>query len=380
MSSDNPKKKIKIDSKLVPFSLRERLHELTGNELKLWLCMFLHSDRNGEAYPSNKLLMKETGMSAPTFKAAKRGLRTKGWFTNAKKRVRDDGSYSTVKEQVHIPTLSRATNDTYLGQESCPTPVSHLTLPSGNTLTLHEVPTSEVPNIEEPNMEDELVSKLVSSDVSLRSTSTTSPNGEGGEEHSPLTSKDKNNTNQETSKNNPNDALWEERAPVETRLESFGFEHIWKLPCWDILHAEFGLTASLDENVHQRVLDIHEAMNYERMDADELALLIRWALQNKFWKTRILSVASLSKAMFRGLLTDDTGGVHEKGIVPQFRRTAKNKAIRQRQRDVELYKGIQAKRQYRRDSGNDPRLDLKDDISMDEPVAVGKGFDPDDCD
>jgi len=319
VSNNNPKK-IKIDSKMVPFSLRERLHELTGNEFMLWMCLFLHSDREGEAYPSNKVLMEETGISERNLVRLKQSLRKKGWLPKSTQRYRDNGSLSSMNEKVAIPAklapIDTCQNDTHIPAKFAPMSLPEWQvgyLPNCGGL---EVPTVEVPNIEEPNSKDELVSKLVSSDGSLRSPSTTSPCGEGGDEsqeHTPTPIKFDDNPD------------WE---PVETRLKAAGYESIYKLPCYNVLHEEFGVQAGLSESSYQRMLDINKVMNYEGMDTDELRRLIRWSFQHPFWKKRILSVASLSKAMTKGILADESGGVHEKALVPQFRRSEKNKALK----------------------------------------------------
>ena len=87
---------------MIPVSLRDRLHELTGSELTVWLAVVLHSDANSESFPSNELLMEETGLSHNTLADAKKGLRSKGWFTSAQ-RYRENGSLSSMGEKWYIP-------------------------------------------------------------------------------------------------------------------------------------------------------------------------------------------------------------------------------------------------------------------------------------
>jgi len=85
--------------KMIPVDLREHLHELTEPELKVWLCLVLHSDEYGYAFPSNNLMVRETGMSRSTVKRAKTELRKKGWLVSGQ-RYRDNGSLSSMGEVV----------------------------------------------------------------------------------------------------------------------------------------------------------------------------------------------------------------------------------------------------------------------------------------
>jgi hypothetical protein len=154
--SNNPKKK-SIDAKMVPFSLRERLHELTGNEFKLWMYLYLRSDKHRDAYPSNDVIMAETGISERNLTRLKQSLRKKGWMTSTQ-RYRDNGSLSSMNENVTIPA-KMAPMDTCQDGTHTPAKVAPISLPElqvSSPPNWHplEVPTLEVPTTEEPTGED----------------------------------------------------------------------------------------------------------------------------------------------------------------------------------------------------------------------------------
>jgi hypothetical protein len=60
--------------------LRNHLDEITGSELKVWLCHKLHEGRASVSFPSLKLIAKETGLHFNTASAAHTSLRQKGWL------------------------------------------------------------------------------------------------------------------------------------------------------------------------------------------------------------------------------------------------------------------------------------------------------------
>jgi hypothetical protein len=111
--------------KMIPVELREHLHELTGNETKVWLILYLHSDKTREAFPSNALLVQETGLTLRSVKTVKASLRKKGWITSTQ-RKRDNGSLSTMSEKIASPkcktyTYTSARSSPTLGAKSPPT-------------------------------------------------------------------------------------------------------------------------------------------------------------------------------------------------------------------------------------------------------------------
>ena len=146
--------------KMIPVSLRDRLHELTGSELKVWMAVVLHSDANREAFPSNKVLMEETGLTHTTLAKAKQGLRSKKWFTSAQ-RYRENGSLSSMGEKWHVP---KTQGDVSLKSTDIPTNDSGI--PSPQLLVEPEVDTLEVdtgkPDTSKPQNQTLLVSKSVS--------------------------------------------------------------------------------------------------------------------------------------------------------------------------------------------------------------------------
>jgi len=78
--------------------MRSHLHELTGNELKVWMYFHLRSGADATSYPSNKLIAQETGINIETVKLAKAKLRKLGWLEAGEQSKRADGSFSTVVE------------------------------------------------------------------------------------------------------------------------------------------------------------------------------------------------------------------------------------------------------------------------------------------
>lgn len=85
-----------------------RLHELTGNELKVWMYFWLRTSAGNTAFPGNETIAEELGIDVSTVKSAKRGLRDKGWTSREEQRVRGNGTFSTVVEKVHLPWVEIA--------------------------------------------------------------------------------------------------------------------------------------------------------------------------------------------------------------------------------------------------------------------------------
>jgi hypothetical protein len=91
---------------------RDRLGELTGNELKVWMYFWLRTNGELTAFPGNKTIASELKISVDTVKDAKRGLRAKGWTSRESQRRRDDGKLSTVVEKTHLPWGGNPSTDT----------------------------------------------------------------------------------------------------------------------------------------------------------------------------------------------------------------------------------------------------------------------------
>lgn len=82
--------------------VRERLHEFTGAQLKVWLCHRLHEGQDGESYPSLETLGRETGLDTHTICEARMWLRENGWLETVGER--DDKKRFSVKiEKTLVP-------------------------------------------------------------------------------------------------------------------------------------------------------------------------------------------------------------------------------------------------------------------------------------
>ena len=108
---DVSKKSEKLFFKKIPVTMRSHLHELTGNELKVWMYFHLRSGADATSYPSNKLIAQETGINIETVKLAKAKLRKLGWLEAGEQRKRADGSFSTVVEKTHLPWVENPATD-----------------------------------------------------------------------------------------------------------------------------------------------------------------------------------------------------------------------------------------------------------------------------
>ena len=56
-------------------AFRARLGELAGNELKVWMYIWLHTNGELTAFPGNKTMARESKSNIDTVKVARRGLR-----------------------------------------------------------------------------------------------------------------------------------------------------------------------------------------------------------------------------------------------------------------------------------------------------------------
>jgi hypothetical protein len=116
MSKKKPNKPFKIIPNAPAF--RAKLGQLTGNELKVWMYLWMHTAEEGTAYPGNKTMSRELDIYLAGIKKAKKGLRAKGWLSSNGQRVRADGTLSTVLESVHLPWVEKQPNR---GSDSDPT-------------------------------------------------------------------------------------------------------------------------------------------------------------------------------------------------------------------------------------------------------------------
>jgi hypothetical protein len=165
-------KKEKPPFKMIPVSMREHLHEFTGAELKLFMCLYLHSGKDNTAFPSNKTIMKETGLSRPGLKEAKKGLRKKGFSVAAFQRRRDDGGLSSMTEKIVMP-IPRDENHTQVDIENIPTQGQNSCLSRVQKSYLHEVDTPEVDtanvNTGKPQDQNQVSESVSEEGSSLRS-------------------------------------------------------------------------------------------------------------------------------------------------------------------------------------------------------------------
>ena len=82
--------------KPLPGDLLQHLHELTGNELKIWIYYYLRSGDELTCYSSNDTVESTTGLSLRTIKVCKRNLIARGWlhYTGDSMQPRNGGQYA----------------------------------------------------------------------------------------------------------------------------------------------------------------------------------------------------------------------------------------------------------------------------------------------
>lgn len=85
---------------VLPFLVRELLSGLRPAQLVVWICIYLHSNREGCCCLKNHTLVAETGIGKNAFQEAKRELIEKGWLENCGQRERRGANIYRVK----IPT------------------------------------------------------------------------------------------------------------------------------------------------------------------------------------------------------------------------------------------------------------------------------------
>jgi hypothetical protein len=102
MAGKKPRKPFKIIMDAP--AMLARLHELTGNELKVWMYLWLRTNGELAAFPGNDTMARELGTNIDTVKDAKRGLRNKGWTSGDSRRRRPDGTLSTMVEKTSAGT------------------------------------------------------------------------------------------------------------------------------------------------------------------------------------------------------------------------------------------------------------------------------------
>ena len=104
MSKKNKPFKIIADAQ----ELRGRLREVTGNELKVWMYLWLGTKGELTTFPGNQTIADDLDVNIDTVKDARRGLRDKGWTSKESRRRNENGTLSTTVEKVHQPWGEKA--------------------------------------------------------------------------------------------------------------------------------------------------------------------------------------------------------------------------------------------------------------------------------
>jgi hypothetical protein len=86
--------------------LRTHLHELSGSQLKVWVCHRLHEGPEGTSYPSVSLIAKETGLDPDTVKNSRRYMRENGWLRTISHKDSVSGKFAVPVEQCTYPWLT----------------------------------------------------------------------------------------------------------------------------------------------------------------------------------------------------------------------------------------------------------------------------------
>lgn len=89
--------------------LRNHLHELTGSQLKVWLCHRLHEGKNATAFPSIHTIAKETGLDPSTVGTAHTWLRANGWLKTLSYRSAESGRFAVPVARCTYPWLKQET-------------------------------------------------------------------------------------------------------------------------------------------------------------------------------------------------------------------------------------------------------------------------------
>src|ERR1700733_15226968 len=96
----------------VPHELKNHLHELSGSQLKVWLCHLLHENENKQSWPSLYKLSKETGLHQDIVIKARKWLREQGWLKTVTYRDSKTGRFAVPVEECASPWLNSPTDKT----------------------------------------------------------------------------------------------------------------------------------------------------------------------------------------------------------------------------------------------------------------------------
>jgi hypothetical protein len=286
-------------------AMRDRLHELTGNELKVWMYLWLRTGKEETSFPSNQTIADDIGIHRNSVKAAKRGLRAKCWSIRIKQRKRDNGSFSTVVEQTITPWDKTATTDAQQlvhGTVAQKADDGKLCQPE---VVFKDLEVSASPNTENLEEENQLASELVSS--SLRSSGSTSSNL--------LESQEKQTPDHGVvpeSKAKPDKPFW-----LASSLKKYPPAYdgdCGPCPIYDMIHEVFGCNFTID---HLVIRELQNHADYNGWDVGMLKSCIHWATKHKFWGNRIVSAKALLKAFNRSL---DEDVDEETTLIAQYKR------------------------------------------------------------
>ncbi len=96
----------------IPCALKERLHELQGARLHVWLCHFLYANIHGEAWPSLQKIHDNTGFSERSILPARRSLVKDGWLQRVSKgQPRNGTRFASPHFRVLIPSVRQEVPD-----------------------------------------------------------------------------------------------------------------------------------------------------------------------------------------------------------------------------------------------------------------------------
>jgi hypothetical protein len=89
----------------IPFGLRERLHELKGARLHVWLACRLHANRDGWAWAGLNTLAQETGYHKDVIARTKAWLRWNRWLEidEFDRRAKKKGFFGVTPYRAVIP-------------------------------------------------------------------------------------------------------------------------------------------------------------------------------------------------------------------------------------------------------------------------------------
>jgi len=284
---------------------RKTFLRLPPNALKIWLYYFLREKEERRAWASEEDICDVTAMNRDTMRKWRNWLETNGWLQLLGHRDPQTGEFAvpiyrvdegTIPESVGYGHSEDSRRKFRLRQ---PPKVFDTVQPKVSVTVPAESFGEEVEPKKQVDTDDQVAPSLLASELV-------------GSEPSALressTPKKENLTSMPA-------ALVSETTATPEPVWGNEDKTVGSLPCWSVVHEEFGLVASHPDEVSFRKIDF--VMRYEQIEDYELRELIRWAVNHKFWSQRIVTVKALAEAMHSGIVD---GGAAEKALVPQFRR------------------------------------------------------------